>query len=203
MKKRIPVAVRTGDRLGWVDNALQAYPPDRFFTGLGIAPDRKTAEKRSWTELKKPFVLTIDGRLTMRIEAMGTLAQSSFQEFGKFAVTSRESAIGSVFSRGRVAEIFTEAAPAQTIYALAVLDRHICADQLMRQIRPLDDQLKAITARLEKAEHPVAKVDQVVLVETFFRREALDAVLAMVSPAGKGVSLPVPPNRIGRLLRKK
>ena len=76
MKKRIPVTVKTGDRLGWVDNALQTYPPDRFLTGLGMAPDRKMAEQRSLTELEKPFALGITGRTKMQIKAMGAFPES-------------------------------------------------------------------------------------------------------------------------------
>ena len=203
MKKRMPVTVKTGDRLGWVENALTAYPPDRFLTGLGMAPDRKTAERRSLTELEKPFALSISGRTRMQIEALGKFPESLDRETHKLAVKCQGDALKAALSHGRVADVFIEKTPTATFYALAVLDRHVCVNQLRPLIAGMDRQLKEWVNRFEKADVTMPPADGYALTEAFLCREALDAALAAATPGGNGEPLPVQPKTIGRLLRKK
>ena len=203
MKQRMPVTVKTGDRLGWVDNALKTYPPDRFLTGLGIAPDRKTAERRSLAELEKPFVLSISGRTKMQIKALGVFPESLGRETHKLAVKCQGNALKAVLSHERVADVFIEKTPAATFYALAVLDRHACVNQLRPPIAGMDHQLKECVNRFEKADVTMHPSDGYELMEAFLCREALDAALAAATPEGKGMPLPIQPKTIGRLLRKK
>lgn len=203
LKERIPVTVKTGDRLGWVENALRTYPPDQFLTGLGMAPDRKTAERRSMTELEKPFALSITGRTRMQIKAMGAFPESLDRETHKLAAKCENHALKAALSQGRVADIFIEKTPAATFYALAVLDRHACVNQLRPLIAGMDHQLKEWVSQFEKADFPMHPSDGYALVDAFLYREALDAALAAATPEGKGMPLPVQPKTIGRLLRKK
>lgn len=203
MKKRIPVTVKTGDRLGWVENAMTAYPPDQFLTGLGMAPDRKKAERRSLTELEKPFALNISGRTKMQIEALGAFPESLSRETHKLSVKCADRALKVAISHGRVADVFTEKTPAETFYALAVLDRHACVNQLRPMITGMDHQLQEWVSRFEKADVTMHPSDGYALIDAFLCREALDAALAAATSGGKGVPLPVQPETIGRLLRKK
>ena len=81
MTKRIPINVKTGDRLVWVENALKIYPPDRFLTSLAMALNRKQAEQRSLAEPEKPFALSITDRTKMQIKAMGAFPERWIENF--------------------------------------------------------------------------------------------------------------------------
>ena len=203
MKKRIPISVKTGDRLGWVENALITYPPNRFLTGLGMASDRNTAEQRSLTELEKPLAFSISGRTKMQIEAMGTFPASLDRKTHKLAAKCGNHALQEAISHGRVADVFIEETPAATFYALAVLDRHACVNQLRPLIAEMDHRLKEWVSRFEKADVPMHPADGYALMDAFLYREALDAALAAATPGGKSIPLPVQPKTIGRLLREK
>jgi hypothetical protein len=203
MKQRMPVTVKTGDRLGWVDNALKTYPPDRFLTGLGIAPDRKTAEGRSLTELEKPLALGISSRTKLQIEALGAFPESQDRKTHELAVKCRSNALKAALSQGRVTDIFIEKSPAATYYALAVLDRNTCVNQLKPLIARADHQLKELVNQFETTGVPIGPPDRYALMDAFLFREALDAALAAATPGRKGMPRPVQTKTIGRLLRKK
>ena len=201
IKKKTPVTVKAGDRLGWVDNALKTYPPDRFLTGLGIAPDRRTAEHRSLMELEKPFIRAIAGRIKLQKKAMGTIPRKLESEMHALAEKCSQNSLQTLRLRTRVAEVFIETAPAATVYALAVLDRQTCVDQLRSSIHRLDAKLKQVVSRIENP-GSTQSTDNTTLLNTFVCREGFDAALAAVAPDGKGIDLSVPSESIGRLLRK-
>ena len=202
VKKKMPVKVKTGDRLGWVDNAVKTYPPDRFLTGVGIAPDRKTAEQRALVELKKPFVRAISGRITMQRESIGKLSDPLDRKLIALAAASRESSLEAVLAFGRVAEIFVEKKPQATIYALAVLDRPACTRQLESRVRQLDHQLKKIVERSRQSKERIQPDQQSELLQILTRREALDAAMALTNKTGKGISLPVSQQTLVGFLKK-
>jgi len=202
VKKKIPVKVKTGDRLGWVDNAVKTYPPDRFLTGVGIAPDRKTAERRALVELKKPFAKAVSGRITVQREAIGKLSDRLDRELIALAAASRESSLEDVLAFGRVAEIFVEKKPQTTIYALAVLDRPACTRQLESCVRQLDRQIKKIVGWSHQPKDRIQPVQKSELLQILIRREALDAAMALTHKTGKGISLPVSRQILVRLLKK-
>ena len=203
LKKKAPLTVKSGDRLGWVDNALKTYPPDRFLTGLGIAPDRKTASRRSMAELQKPFAQAISGRIKLQYRALQQLPEQLNQHFDTLADGCLRASLATATGDGRVAELFIEKAPADTVYALAVLDRHVCMDHLKRSIQGLDDQLKLLVDRSSNPDDFVQLANQRELLGSFICREALDAALATVTSDGKGIPLSIQPKAIGRLLTKK
>jgi hypothetical protein len=203
LKKKAPLTVKGGDRLGWVDNALKTYPPDRFLTGLGIAPDRKTASRRSMTELKKPFTQAISGRIKLQFRALQPLPEQLNQRFAKLAEGCLQASLATATADGRVAELFIEKAPAETVYALAIVDRQASMDQLKKSIQGLDDRLAHLVNRLSSSGKPVQLNDNGELLDVFICREALDAALATVTPNGKGIPLAIQPKAIGRLLTKK
>ncbi|WP_319522080.1 hypothetical protein [uncultured Desulfosarcina sp.] len=202
VKKKMPVKVKTGDRLGWVDNAVKTYPPDRFLTGVGIAPDRKTAEQRALVELKKPFTRAISGRITMQRESIGKLSDPLDRELIELAAASRESSLEAALAFGRVAEIFVEKKPQTTIYALAVLDRPACTRQLESRIRQLDHRLKKIADRSRQSKEPIQPDQKSELLQILTRREALDAALALTNKTGKGIPLPVSQQVLVSLIKK-
>ncbi|BBO76109.1 hypothetical protein DSCW_35260 [Desulfosarcina widdelii] len=203
VKKKMPVKVKTGDRLGWVDNAVKTYPPDRFLTGVGIAPDRKTAEQRALSELKKPFAKAIAGRITMQREAIGKLSHPLDRELIDLSATRRESSLEDVLAFGRVAEIFVEKKPQTTIYALAVLDRPACTLRVESLVRQLDHQLKKIIDQSEQPGDRMQPGQKKELLQIFVRREALDAALELTNKTGKGVPMPVSQQALARFLKKK
>lgn len=203
VKKKMPVKVKTGDRLGWVDNAVKTYPPDRFLTGVGIAPDRQTAERRALVELKKPFAKAVSGRITMHREAIGKLSDRLDREWVALAAASRESSLEDVLAFGRVAELFVEKKPQATIYALAVMDRPACTRQLESRVRQLDRQLKKIVGRSQQPKDRIQPSQKRDLLHILIRREALDAALELTNKTGKGVPMPVSRQTLVRLLKKK
>ena len=203
LKKKAPLTVKGGDRLGWVDNALKTYPPDRFLTGLGIAPDRKTASRRSMAELEKPFTQAVSGRIKLQYRALQPLPGHLNQRFDKLADGCLRTTLATATADGRVAELFIEKAPAETVYALAVLDRQASRDHLKSAIEGLDDQLAHLVKRLSGPGKPVRLDDKGELLGAFICREALDAALATVVPNGKGIPLAIQPKAVGRLLTKK
>lgn len=202
VKKKMPVKVKTGDRLGWVDNAVKTYPPDRFLTGVGIAPDRKTAERRALVELEKPFAKAVSGRITMQREAIGKLSDRLDRELIALAAATRESSLEDVLAFGRVAEIFVEKKPQATIYALAVLDRPACTRQLESRVRQLDRQMKHIVGRSQQPKDRIQPNQKSELLHILVRREALDAAMTLANKTGKGISLPVSRQTLVRLLKK-
>jgi len=203
IKKKMPVKVKTGDRLGWVDNAVKTYPPDRFLTGVGIAPDRKTAEQRALAELEKTFAKAISGRITMQRESIGKLSDRLNRELIELAAASRGSSLNAILAFSRLAEIFVEKKPQATIYALAVLDRPACTRQLENRVRQLDRRLKEIVGRSRQTEERMQPGLKSELLQVFIRREALDAALALTHKTGKGIPLPVPQQILVGLLKKK
>ncbi len=203
LKRKAPVTVKGDDRLGWVDNALQTYPPERFLTGLGIAPDRKTASRRSISEMEKPITQAISGRINLRSKELQTLSRQLDQNFDKLADACLRASLATATTDGRVAELFIEKATLETVYALAVLDRQLSANQLKRSIQGLDDQLKRLLNRLSDPNHLVQAADRGELAGAFICREALDAALTMVNPEGQGIPLSVKSEVIDRLLEKK
>jgi hypothetical protein len=202
VKKKMPVKVKTGGRLGWVDNAVKTYPPDHFLTGVGIAPDRKTAERRALVELKKPFAKAVSGRITVQREAIGKLSNRLDRELIALAAATRESSLEDVLAFGRVAEIFVEKKPQATIYALAVLDRPACTRQLESRVRQLDRQLKKIVGRSQQQKNRIQLGQKSELLQTLIHREALDAAMALTNKTGKGIALPVSQQTLVRLLKK-
>lgn len=203
LKRKAPVTVNGDDRLGWVDNALKTYPPDRFLTGLGIAPDRKTASRRSISEMEKPITQAISGRINLRSKALQTLSRQLGRNIDKLADACSRASLATATTDGRVAELFIENSTVETVYALAVLDRQLSANQLKRSIQRLDDQLKRLVNRLSDPNHLVQPAEKGDLAGAYICREALDAALTMVASEGKGIPLSVKPREIDRLLEKK
>lgn len=203
VKKKRPVRIKTGDRLGWVDNAVKTYPPDRFLTGVGIAPDRKTAEQRALTELKKPFAKAVSGRITMQRESIGKLPDRLNHEWIALTAASRESSLEAALAFSRVTEIFVEKKPQATIYALAVLDRPACTGQLESRVRKLDRQMKKIAGRTRQPKDRIQPSQKSELLHILIFREALDAAMALTNETGKGIPLPVSQETLVRLLKKK
>ena len=202
IKKRMPVKVKTGDRLGWVDNALKTYPPEQFITGLGIAPDRKTAQARALQELAKPFGKAISGRIRMRRETVGKLPGPLIQEWNSLAEKGRIDALETALAQARVAEIFIEKQPQPTIYALAVLSRDDSIRLLHPMIQRLDRQLPDLIKQIERSSDRVPAEGNT-LLQAFIHREALDAALSIAQKGGQGIPLPVQPQIIGHLLKEK
>jgi len=201
IKRKAPVEVKTGDRLGWVDNALKTYPPEQFITGLGIAPDRKTAQERALKELAKPFDKAISGRIRMRREALGKLPGPLEQEWNTLTEIGRIDALETALKQVRVAEIFIEKQPQPTTYALAVLNRGDSKRLLKPVVQRLDRQLPDLVKQIEQSDDR-APAQKNKLLQTFIRRESLDAALATVQEGGQGIPLPVQPQRIGPLLKE-
>ena len=202
IKKKVPVKVKTGDRLGWVDNALKTYPPEQFITGLGIAPDRKTAQTRALQELAKPFDKAISGRIRMRRETLEKLPGPLIQEWNTLAEKSHVGALATALEQARIAEIFIEKQPQPTIYALAVLSRDDSIRLLYPMIQRLDRQLPDLIKQIERSGDRVpAKGNK--LLQTFIHREALDAALSIAQKGGQGIPLSVQPQVIDHLLKEK
>jgi len=202
IKKKIPVKVKTGDRLGWVDNALKTYPPEQFITGLGIAPDRKTAQKRALQELAKPFDKAISGRLKMRRETLGEAIGPFGQEWHILTEKNHTHSRETAMEPARVAEIFIEKHPQPTIYALAVLSRGDCSRLLAPMVQGLDRQLTGIIRQIEQSGNRT-QANQRKLLQAFVRREVLDAALSAAKQGGKGVPPSIEPQTIVRLLKEK
>ena len=202
LKERAPVLVATGDRLGWVDNAVRTYPSDQFLTGLGIGPDRKTAHHRSLNELEKPFIQAINGRFNMQTKGMGMTAEQLNQAFGPTLDRQRERTLAIVHSNARVAEIFLEKNPALTYYALAVLDRRACSGQLASMVHQLDRKLDEMVARLQKKDALATPREKRAMAKIFFHREALDAAISVIMPQAQSRQSAIQATTIGRLMKK-
>ena len=185
-----------------MDNALKTYPPGRFLTGIGIAPDRSLAEYRSLMELEKPFAQAISRRIKLLRKALGTIPRQLDGEFHTLAEKCRKKSLQTLRSHERVAEVFIETAPTTTVYALAVMDRHTCVEQLQPLIHRLDAKLNQAVNRIENPSMSVQSTDKTTLLNAFVCREGLDAALAVVAPDGKSITLAVQPEIIGRLLMK-
>lgn len=201
IKKRLPVIVTSGDRLSWVDNAIRTYPPDRFHTGLGIGPNRQTAQDRSLAELEKPFSSAITGRLESSIKAMGMTA--SDWALSATIDRYRQRTLTTIRSHSRVAEVFLEKKPADTYYALAVMDRQACTDQLEAMVRGLDHELEAMVTRLDKTDVSVTPKERSALMGIYADRLALDAAISVLMPKGNESPPPVQSSTIGRIVKKK
>jgi hypothetical protein len=203
LKKKTPLTIKGGDRLGWVDNALKTYPPDRFLTGLGIAPDLKTASRRSMAELEKPLNQVISGRIKRQYNLLQRLPKQLDQRFDIVADGCLGTSLAAATADGRVAEVFIEKVPAETVYALAVLDREASMDRLQQSIQGLDDQLAQLVNRLRDTNDAAILAGKRELLGAFICREALDAALSSVTPDGNGVPPSIQPTAIARLLKKK
>lgn len=203
MKKKIPVSIKTGDRLGWVDNALHTYPPEQFITGLGIAPDRRRAQQKALQELTKPFIKAIAKRIAMQRQAWGHLPNRLDQAYAPMADRSRARALESVMAHGRLAEMFVEKQPQPTVYALAVLERADCRHQLRQRVNDIDERLQTHVKQVNTAGGHLSSANRIQLLQTYLDREALDAALAVVDPQGKRVAPPIPPHAMDRWLKKK
>jgi hypothetical protein len=117
-------------------------------------------------------------------------------------VSCGNNALKAALSQGRIADLFIEKTPAITFYALAVLDRQACMNQLMPLVHTQDNQTKELISRFKKTDLSTHPPDSFALMDAFLCREALDAALAAAMPAGKGLPPTVQPKTVGRLFRK-
>ena len=187
--------------MGWVDNALKTYPPDQFVTGLGIAPERKTAQQRALRELAKPFDKAIAGRIEIRRKALGKLPAPLDREWEVLAASNRERVLDTTMEHARVAEIFIEKHPQPTVYALAILSRKDGTRLLEPMIQRRDRQMQELIKQNESMDNRPS-TDRSKLLQTLIHREALDAALTAANQMGRGIPLSVLPQTIARLLKK-
>lgn len=90
-----------------------------------------------------------------------------------------------------------------TYYALAVMDRQACTNQLEAMRRGLDHELEAMVTRLNKTDVAVTPKERSALMDTYAHRLALDAAIAVLMLKGHESSPPVQSATIGRIVKKK
>jgi len=192
-EQRDTVQVKKGKRPDWVDGDSIQYPPTRYLTGVGYAPDRKSAEDRARAEIAKIFLSKIDSRTRSYQEYLQTTSRGKSRTEETFNIEEiTKVSTQKVLSGVRISNVYQETGPGSLFYALAVLDRDQSATILRDKIQELDQGIKGLLIRAQGEEDTLAKIKSLKqAIQNHILREAYDAELRIVSRSGTGISPPI------------
>ena len=187
------VEVKKGKRPDWVDGDSIQYPSSQYLTGVGYAPDRKSAEDKARAEISKIFFSKIDSRTRSYQEYLQTSSRgkSGIKETFNIEEVTRVST-QKVLSGVRISNVYQDTGPGSLFYALAVLDRYQSATILRDRIRELDQDIEGLLIRVKGEEDMLATIKYLKQsIQKHILREACDAELRIVSRSGTGISPPI------------
>ncbi|MBI2889350.1 MAG: LPP20 family lipoprotein [Nitrospirae bacterium] len=173
----------------WVESGTsKKYPPEKYFIGVGNAPDLGTAQDKARAEIAKILRARVEQeqseKETYRQQTTGKKTQAS-QTFE--ASTATRVKIDETLEGVAIAETFEEKSMR---YALAVLDREKTAMDLRKKVTTLELEAEEL---MKGAGADAAKIQKArSLYGAWERYEKADGYarqLAVVSPTGSGISL--------------
>jgi hypothetical protein len=184
------VPVTKGARPDWVDGESAQYPESHYLTGVGYDADRKTSEDKARAEIAKIFVSEINSRTRSYQDYLQTSSGGDSDLEETFSIQEiTDVSTKKVLSGVRIADLYQDSGPGNLYYALAVLDRQQSATILRDRILKLDGEIEMLFNRalgegdlLTKIKHLKQSIGKHAV------REAYDAELRIVNPAGRGIS---------------
>jgi hypothetical protein len=203
LKKRKPVNVHDNTRLAWVENAVNTYPTDQFYTGVGMAPDRGRAEARALVELQKPFVRALSNWSVKAPNLHRSWPESKARDWQLQVERCRKRTLAWIADQGRVTDVFIERKPVTTYYALAVLDRSVLMQGLYEKRAQRDRRVKEIVGRQDRSDRSLAPQEAASLIHAYACGQALDISLAVAGGHKRDISPPVSPQTLDRLMQNK
>ena len=189
-EQRDTVQVKKGKRPAWVEGDSIQYPATRYLTGVGYAPDRKSAEDRARAEIAKIFYSKIDSQTSSYQEYLETTSKGKSRTEETFSIEEiTRVSTQKVLSGVRISKVYQSTGPEAVFYALAVLDRDQSATILSDKIQELDQGIKGLVIRAQGEEDTLAKIKSLKQsIQNYILREAYDAELRIVSRSGAGIS---------------
>jgi hypothetical protein len=177
-------------RPDWVDGESVQYPESRYLTGVGYDADRKVSKDKARAEIAKIFVSEINSRTRsyqdyLQISSGGTADLEETFSIQEITDVSTKK----VFSGVRIAYLYQDSGPGNLYYALAVLDRQQSSTILINRILRLDGEIDMLLDRARGEGDLLTKIKYLTQsIGKHAMREAYDAELRIVSPAGRGIS---------------
>jgi hypothetical protein len=189
-EQRDTVEVKRGKRPDWVDGESIQYPPSQYLTGVGYAPDRKSAEDKARAEIAKIFYSKIDSRTRSYQDYLQTTSKGKARTEETVSIDEiTKVSTQKVLSGVRISNVYQDTGQESLFYALAVLDRDQSAMILRDKIQELDQGIEGLQIRAEGEEDMLAKIKFLKQsIQNYVLREAYDAELRIVSRSGTGIS---------------
>jgi len=184
------VHVTKGARPDWVDGESVQYPPSRYLTGVGYDADRKVSEDKARAEIAKIFVSEINARTRSYQDYLQTSSRGTSDLEETFSIREiTDVSTKKVLSGVRIAHLYQDSDPGKLYYAFAVLDREQSATILSDRILKLDREIGMLFDRALGEGDLLTKIKYLKQsIGKHAMREACDAELRIVNPAGRGIS---------------
>jgi hypothetical protein len=182
--------VVSGQRPEWIDGESRRYPSVRYLTGVGYGADRPGAEDRARSEIAKVFYseVTSSNRTLQQIMESAADGQTRSSERIDFEEVINVST-HKVLSGVRVVQVYRDSDGQPPFYALAVLDRYQAKEILTAKIGELDADIRQLYTESLQTGDKLTRVKQLqACVDKHALRQAYDAELRVVDPAGRGMA---------------
>ncbi len=179
---------QAGGRPDWVDGRSAQYAEPRYFTGVGHARARQTAEAHAYAAIAKIFEVAVQQHskdfeaYTQRVAADGA-SQENRLTLEQLTKVSTDKVVENV----RIAEVWDDPADGLT-YVLAVLDRRQAGTALRQRLTALDVE---IAESLRTAQEANSRLQVVRGLHRAYRnllvREVFNADLRVIHASGVGI----------------
>jgi hypothetical protein len=196
MKKLIPflllfvfmVGGCASSRPDWTDSGKsELYPPSRYLTGIGTATDLESAKDRARANLAKVFSASISEvteDITRHASKSGSGGQQHINEERIERIISSRSE--HVLTGSRIAETWQEQ-KTNTYYVLATISRLQAENNLLQEIKRLDNATRIYIKRAQKEGDILRKVRAASnAVDAQVARLAFQRKLRIVDTSGHG-----------------
>lgn len=186
-------SLRKGKRPDWIDGQDARFPFHSYLSGVGLGPDRKTAEDNARSEVAKVFYSEISSENRTYQEYLQTESGGKIRTIEDIDVQAiTKVSTDKILSGVQIAEVFQETKPEVQFYALAILDRAQTETILRDRISVLDRELQELMGGFRQQTDRLAKIQTLnQVLQKLILRQAYDTELRIVNRSGSGIPAPM------------
>jgi hypothetical protein len=179
--------VRAATAPDWVNGSGKKYPAEMYLTGVGYADTRQAAEDRAYAAISKIFTAEINSKTEEWEKYLQSDSKGRTEDSRQINIEqATEVSTKKVLENVTIAESWLDESKA-LYYALAVMDRPHATSALRDRIASLDLKVDELLKQAKQGDHKLQTVRALhSAVANLLLREAYNAELRVVNPAGKG-----------------